>query len=87
MSNKVICLLEYPNEGGDQAVVTFIDLTALEVSTDIDASRYAKEIRKAMKSNLKIGSFDDYIGNMPGVEACELTPPCMVTDCVTIYVD
>lgn len=83
---KVICVLEYP-ESGDQASVRFMDLDVLEASTDPDAKRYAKVIRKAMADKMKITGHNEYIDNLPGVESCEVNLPCVVEDQVTIYVD
>jgi hypothetical protein len=85
-NDVVVCVQEYP-ESGDQAVVTFINLTTLEADTHPGCQQYAKELRLAMKDGRKIGSAQEFIcgGCVPQVNQHETKPPCMVQDSVTLY--
>ena len=82
----IVCVQEYP-ESGDQAVVSFVNLTTLEADTDNDCQRYAKELRRAMKDKDKIGTAKEFIcgGCLDSVIKHETNPPCMVRACVTLY--
>jgi hypothetical protein len=82
----VICVQEYP-ESGDQAVVTFVNLTTLSTDPHKDCQQYARELQLALKDKQKIGSAKEFIcgGGVSAVTRHEVIPPCLVQDCVTLY--
>lgn len=82
----IVCVQEYP-EDGDQAVVSFINLTTLETAKNKECKAYAKHIRAAMQNGSRSTGGVDLVcqGYSDMVTSYEVRPPCFVTDVVTLY--
>lgn len=86
-TDQIICILEYP-ESGDQASVIFVNYTTLQTDQLSGCRRYAKLIAKALRDSDKMTSGpceDGFAFGNEDVDPHVVTPPCLVTEQITIY--
>lgn len=80
----IICVLVYPDD--DQADVWFLNMAFARASTDPKAQKVFSKVSKALKDPDKMEEMDlselwDADDNI------WVAPPCVVSDCVTIYME